>query len=136
MKIMDAMTSGDKAVLQVKAAQPGHLYPGDKARCVVDLLGFEKIIGRAKRGSVVAQRSHERFRRIAHGFFVIDNRNQCLRHKRISGACRSAGARALLSATDAISHVSDNGMLCCPVWGRNNASFHFLCRVRYRMHAG
>ena len=35
------MTSGDKAVLQVKAAQPGHLHPGDKARCVVDLLGLK-----------------------------------------------------------------------------------------------
>ena len=68
---------------------------------------------------------------MAHGFFVIDNRNQCLRHKRISGACRSAGARARLSATDAISHVSDNGMLCCPVWGRNNASFHFLCTIPF-----
>jgi hypothetical protein len=34
---------------------------------------------------VVAQRSHERFRRVAHGFFVIDNRNQYLRHKHVSG---------------------------------------------------
>src|SRR4029077_12651702 len=34
----DAVTSGDKAVLQVKATQPWHLHIGDKARCVVDLL--------------------------------------------------------------------------------------------------
>jgi hypothetical protein len=112
MKIMGyAVTSGDKVVLQVKAAQPRHLHIGDKARCVVNLLGFKKIIGRAKRGSVVAQRSHERFRRIAHGFFVIDNRDEYLRHSAFSGACRSAGARACLSATDAISYVSHKGMI-------------------------
>src|SRR4029077_10766577 len=88
----DAVTSRDKAVLQVKAAQPGHLYPGDKARCVVELLGFEKIIGRAKRGIVVvAQKSHEPFRRIAHGFIVIDNRNQYLRHSAIPGPHQQAG---------------------------------------------
>jgi hypothetical protein len=122
--------------LQVKAAQPRHLHIGDKARCVVNLLGFKKIISRGKRGSVVAQRSHERFRRIAHGFFVIDNRNQYLRHGAFAGACHSAGARARLSATDAISYVSDKGMLRCAMWDTNHASYHFLCRVRYRMHAG
>ena len=70
------MTSGDKVVLQVKAAQPRHLHIGDKARCVVNLLGFEKFVGRGKRGNVVvAQRSHERFRRMAHGFIVINDYN-------------------------------------------------------------
>ena len=75
-----AVTSGDKAVLQVNAVQPRHLHIGDKARCVVNLLGFEKFIARAKCGSVVVERLHELFRRIAHGFIVIDNRNQYLRH--------------------------------------------------------
>jgi hypothetical protein len=126
------MTSGDKAVLQVNAAQPRHLHIGDKARCVVNLLGFKKIIGRGKRGSVLTQRSHERFRRIADGFFVINNRNQKLRHS-VSGACRSAGARARLSPTDAISYVSDKGMIRSPKWDRNQMSFHILCRrIRYR----
>ena len=71
----DAMTSGDQPMLQVNAAQARHLQIGDQARCVVDFRGFEKFVGRAKRGSVVAQRSHERFRRFAHAFIVIDNRN-------------------------------------------------------------
>ena len=57
----DAMTSGDQPVLQIQAAQPRHLHIGDEARCVVDLLGIEKFLGGAKRGSVIAQRSHERF---------------------------------------------------------------------------
>jgi hypothetical protein len=30
--------------LQVNAAQPRHLHIGDKARCVVNPLGFKKII--------------------------------------------------------------------------------------------
>ena len=72
-------------VLQINAAQSRHLHIGDKARCVVNLLGFKKIIGRGKRGSSVAQRSHERFRRIAHRFLVIDNRNQYLRHSATPG---------------------------------------------------
>src|SRR5438552_1844839 len=108
-----AVTSGDKAVLQVNAVQPRHLHIGDKARCVVNLLGFEKFIGRAKCGSVVVERLHELFRRIAHDFIVIDNRYQYLRHSALR-ACRSAGARAGLSATDAISYVSDKGMIRCP----------------------
>jgi hypothetical protein len=54
-----AVTSGDKAVLQVNAAQSRNLHIGDKARCVVNLLRFEKFIGRAKCGSVVVQRLNE-----------------------------------------------------------------------------
>ena len=69
------MASGDQPVLQINAAQPRHLHIGNEARCVVDLLRVEKFLGRAKRGSVVAQRSNEHFRRFAHGFVVIDNRN-------------------------------------------------------------
>jgi lysophospholipid acyltransferase (LPLAT)-like uncharacterized protein len=91
----------------------------------VNLLGFKKIIGRGKRGSVVAQRSHERFGRIAQGLFVIDDRNQYLRHSAFAGACRLAVARARLSATDAISYVSDKGMVRCPMWDRTIRAITF-----------
>ena len=70
------MTSGDQPVLQLNAAQSRHLHIGDETRCVIDLLGFEKFLGRAKRRSVIAQRSHEEFHRLAHGIIVIDNRNR------------------------------------------------------------
>jgi hypothetical protein len=68
---------------------------------------------------------HELFRRIAHGFIVIDNRYQCLRHS-VLRACRSAGARACLSATDAISYVSDKGMVRCLMWDGNHTSVWFV----------
>jgi hypothetical protein len=72
-------------VLQVNAAQSRHLHIAYDARCAADLPGFEKFVGRGKRGSVVAERLHERFRRIAHGFIVIDNRNQYLSHSALRG---------------------------------------------------
>jgi len=61
--------------LQVKAGQTRHLHIGDKARCVVSLLGFKKFIGRGKRGSAVAESAHEALYRVAHGFIVIDDHN-------------------------------------------------------------
>ena len=54
-----AVTPGDKVVLQVNAGQSRHLHIGDKARCVVNLLGFKKFVGRGKRGNAVAESAHE-----------------------------------------------------------------------------
>jgi hypothetical protein len=78
----DAVTAGDQPVLQVDAAQSRHSQIAYEARYVVDLVGFEKFVGRGKRGSLVAQRAHERFCPVADGFVVIDDRNYWnIRHK-------------------------------------------------------
>jgi len=78
----DAVAPGDQPVLQVDATQSRHSQIADEARYVVDLIGFEKFVGRGKRGSAVAQRAHERFRPVADGFIVIDDRNYWnIRHK-------------------------------------------------------
>src|SRR3954467_9793789 len=55
-----AMPLGDETVLQIKPAQAWHVQISDETRCVVLLLGLEKFLCRTKRGSAVAQRSHER----------------------------------------------------------------------------
>jgi len=57
----DAVTVGDHTVLQVKAAQAWHLHIGDETRCIAQVLKLKKFLCRTKRGSVVAQRSHEHF---------------------------------------------------------------------------
>ena len=41
----NSVTSGDQAVLQVKAAQPRHLHIGNEARGVGDLLRLENYLG-------------------------------------------------------------------------------------------
>ena len=60
----NAMTSGDQVVLQINPTQSRHLHIGDQTRCVVDMIGVEKFVGRAKCGGVVAQRSYEPFVRL------------------------------------------------------------------------
>ena len=106
----EAMTRGDQPVLQIKAAQARHIQIGDEARYLADLLGVEKFLGRAKRGNVLAKRLHETFHRLAQSFIVIDNRN---RHSALPHY-RSAGAQACLSATDAITWVSDRASVGRP----------------------
>src|SRR6185312_396916 len=76
---------------------------GDEARCVADLLGFEKSLDRSKSESAVAQRAHEPFHRLAHGIIVINDGNiwNCFVQRRTHRFPSYRREHSGLSATDA-----------------------------------